>query len=77
MFITYTVGEELTSYCGKLMAENDTEKEKYALIALKLIVDEWELVKENVQKSVNFWCGYLQDQKKAKCLNPPISISPE
>lgn len=34
MFITYTVGEELTSYCGKLMAENDTEKEKYALIAL-------------------------------------------
>ena len=50
MFITHTVGEELASYCGKLMAENDTEKEKYALIALKLIVDEWELVKENVQK---------------------------
>lgn len=50
MFITYTVGEEFAAYCGKLMAEEDTEKEKYALIALKLIVDEWELIKNNVQK---------------------------
>lgn len=50
MFITHTIGEELASYCAKLVKENDMEKEKYALIALKLIVDEWELIKNNVQK---------------------------
>ena len=50
MFISLTVGEELAGYMGRLMAEENPEKEKYALIVLKLLVDEWELIKSNIQK---------------------------
>ncbi len=50
MFITLTVGEELAGYMGRLLVEEDPEKEKYALIVLKLLVDEWELIKSNMQK---------------------------
>ena len=50
MFITLTMGEELAAYMGRLMAEEDPEKKKYALIILKLLVDEWELIKSNMQK---------------------------
>lgn len=50
MFITHTVGEELAGYVGKLMSEDNPKKEKYALFALKLIVDEWELVEKNFDK---------------------------
>lgn len=48
MFASHTVDEELAAYMGKMLAEDNPEKEKIALIALKLIVDEWDLVKENL-----------------------------
>ena len=49
IFITHTVDEELSMYMGKLLAQNSPEKEKYALLVLKLIVDEWDLVCKNIK----------------------------
>lgn len=49
--------EDITSYMNKLMAADDPEKEKYALIALKLIVDEWDLINQNITliKNILTW----------------------
>lgn len=50
MFINHTVDEELASYMGALLGEDNPQKEKYALIALKILVDEWDLVEKNLDK---------------------------
>ncbi len=57
IFVTHTTGEELAEYMGKLMAIEDPVKERYALIALKLIVDEWELINKNLDtiKKISQW----------------------
>ncbi len=66
MFITYTVGEEFAAYCGKIMSDDNAEKEKYALIALKLIEDEWELIKNNIQKinEILMWIASKPDESE-------------
>lgn len=48
MFVTRTVSQELAEYMGKLLKEDNPEKEKYALIILKLLVDEWDLLSKNI-----------------------------
>lgn len=55
MFISHTVGEELAGYMGRLLAEDNPEKEKYALLLLKIIVDEWELVEKNFNTISKIW----------------------
>lgn len=48
MFATRTVRQELAEYMGKLFKEDNPEKEKYALVVLKLLVDEWDLLSKNI-----------------------------
>lgn len=55
MFISHTVGEELAGYMGKLLASDDPKKEKCALLLLKIIVDEWNLVEKNIDTIVKIW----------------------
>lgn len=50
MFATHTVDEELIRYFATLTIEDNDEKNKYALIVMKLLVDEWDFVKNNIQK---------------------------
>lgn len=50
MFISHTSDEELAMYMGKLLGEENPLKEKYALLALKLIVDEWDFVENSIEK---------------------------
>lgn len=50
IFITHTLDEELAIYMGELLANDDAKQKKYALISLKLIVDEWKLVEYNTNK---------------------------
>lgn len=50
MFITYTLSEELAAYMGRISGEANPEKEKIALMALKLIVDDWDLISCNIEK---------------------------
>lgn len=50
MFISHTSDEELAMYMGKLLGEENPLKEKYALLALKLIVDEWNFVENSIEK---------------------------
>ena len=66
IFITHTAGEELAAYMGKLFAEEDPEKERYALIALKLIVDEWDLVCKNIATFGNILSWIDEKPKKSE-----------
>ena len=50
MFMKHTISEELARYMGELMVEDNPQKEKYALLILKLIVDEWGLIEKNLNK---------------------------
>lgn len=50
MLVSHTLGEELAEYVGKLFGEESLEKERIALLCLKLIVDEWPLVEQNISK---------------------------
>lgn len=63
MFVTRTVSQELAEYMGKLLKEDNPEKEKYALIALKLLVDEWYLLSENIDaiKQILKWIANKPD----------------
>ncbi len=48
MFMNHTIDEELAKYMGTLLAEDNPKKEKYALIILKYLVDEWDLIEKNL-----------------------------
>lgn len=63
MFVTRTVSQELAEYMGKLLKEDNPEKEKYALIVLKLLVDEWDLLSENIDaiKQILKWIANKPD----------------
>lgn len=49
IFKRNTINEDLAYYISELISERDPEKEKYALIVLKLIIDEWDLIKHNTE----------------------------
>jgi len=55
MFISHTIREELAGYMGRLLADDNSKKEKYALLLLKVIVDEWELVEKNFDTILKIW----------------------
>ena len=61
VFVSHTMSEELATYMGKLMALNDQEKEKYALFALKLIIDEWALISKNID-TLKKIVGWISNQ---------------
>ncbi len=56
-FVINTVDAELAGYMGALLGQRDPEKNKYALLVLKLMVDEWDLVYKNIDtiKNILSW----------------------
>lgn len=63
-FVINTVDSELAGYMGALLAQGDHEKNKYALLVLKLIVDEWDLVYKNIDtiKNILTWISESSEE---------------
>ena len=63
-FVINTVDSELAGYMGALLAQGDPEKNKYALLVLKLIVDEWDLVYKNIDtiKKILTWISESSEE---------------
>ncbi len=63
-FVINTVDSELAGYMGALLAQGDPEKNKYALLVLKLIVDEWDLVYKNIDtiKNILTWISESSEE---------------
>lgn len=63
IFKITTISDDLANYISELISQDDPEKEKYALIALKLIIDEWDLIKHNTE-TINNILTWISEKPK-------------
>lgn len=49
-----TVGNELASYMGSLMADDNPKKQQLALVLLRLMDEDWELIEMLIKKAKKY-----------------------
>lgn len=56
-----TVGNELAMYMGDILRENDPERLQAALIVMRLIYEDWDLVSQLIEKAKSYINNHFDD----------------